>query len=54
MLSVILRDALTSDVITVSGDGTSLRTYMYQEDLAYWLLLFVESWNAWPGLQCRL
>lgn len=32
-----IRDALTSDAITVSGDGTPLRTYLDQSDLAHWL-----------------
>jgi len=33
-----IRDALTADAITVSGDGTPLRTYLHQKDLAHWLL----------------
>jgi len=33
-----IRDALTADAITVSGDGTPLRTYLHQSDLAHWLL----------------
>lgn len=33
-----IRDALTADAITVSGDGTPLRTYLDQSDLAHWLL----------------
>jgi len=32
-----IRDALTADKITVVGDGTPLRTYLDQSDLAYWL-----------------
>ena len=37
-----IRDALTADSITVAGDGTPLRTYLDQSDLAHWLfsLLF--------------
>ena len=37
-----IRDALSSEVITVNGDGTPLRTYLDQRDLARWLwtLLF--------------
>jgi UDP-glucuronate decarboxylase len=32
-----IRDALRGDGITVAGDGTPLRTYLHQEDLAEWL-----------------
>lgn len=32
-----IRDALTVDQITVAGDGTPLRTYLDQSDLARWL-----------------
>lgn len=32
-----IRDAVCSEQITVSGDGTALRTYLDQSDLAYWL-----------------
>jgi UDP-glucuronate decarboxylase len=37
-----IQDALTADVITVSGDGTPLRTYLDQRDLAHWLLALLE------------
>jgi UDP-glucuronate decarboxylase len=37
-----IRDALTADAITVSGDGTPLRTYLDQSDLAHWLLTLLE------------
>jgi dTDP-glucose 4,6-dehydratase len=37
-----IRDALTADAITVSGDGTPLRTYLEQTDLAHWLLTLLE------------
>jgi len=37
-----IRDALTADAITVSGDGTPLRTYLHQSDLAQWLLTLLE------------
>jgi UDP-glucuronate decarboxylase len=37
-----IRDALTADAITVSGDGTALRTYLDQSDLAHWLLTLLE------------
>jgi len=33
-----IRDAMTSDEIIVQGDGTPLRTYLDQHDLAHWLL----------------
>lgn len=32
-----IRDALTAEAITVAGDGTPLRTYLDQRDLAHWL-----------------
>jgi len=32
-----IRDALWRNCISVSGDGTPLRSYMYQDDLAHWL-----------------
>ena len=32
-----IRDALYGDEIVVSGDGTALRTYLDQRDLAHWL-----------------
>jgi dTDP-glucose 4,6-dehydratase len=32
-----IRDALTAEAITVAGDGTPLRTYLDQRDLAQWL-----------------
>lgn len=32
-----IRDALFADAITVAGDGTPLRTYLDQRDLAHWL-----------------
>ncbi len=37
-----IRDALTADAITVVGDGTPLRTYLDQSDLAHWLLTLLE------------
>jgi len=42
-----IRDALTADAITVSGDGTPLRTYLDQSDLAHWLLTMLE--HGRPG-----
>ena len=38
-----LRDALTEDEITVGGDGTAIRSYMDQRDLAIWLNKLLES-----------
>lgn len=32
-----IRDALWCDAITVRGDGTSVRSYLHQQDLAAWL-----------------
>jgi len=32
-----IRDALHAEAITVAGDGTPLRTYLDQRDLAHWL-----------------
>ncbi len=37
-----IRDALTADAITVAGDGTPLRTYLHQSDLAQWLFTLLE------------
>ncbi|MDS4041727.1 MAG: NAD(P)-dependent oxidoreductase [Candidatus Competibacter sp.] len=37
-----IRDAIHGSSIQVSGDGTPLRTYLDQEDLAYWLLALLE------------
>ena len=42
-----IRDALTADAITVYGDGTPLRTYLHQSDLAHWLLTLLE--HGRPG-----
>ena len=42
-----IRDALTADAITVSGDGTALRTYLHQSDLAHWLFTLLE--HGRPG-----
>lgn len=41
-----IRDALKRDVITVSGDGTSLRSYLYQDDLAKWLDILLVKGEA--------
>ena len=37
-----IRDALAAHAITVAGDGTPLRTYLDQSDLARWLLRLLE------------
>jgi UDP-glucuronate decarboxylase len=42
-----IRDALTADVITVFGDGTPLRTYLDQTDLAHWLFTLLQ--HGRPG-----
>ena len=42
-----IRDARTADAITVSGDGTPLRTYLHQSDLAHWLFTLLE--HGHPG-----
>ena len=38
-----IRDALTNQDIVVKGDGTPLRTYMDQRDLAEWLLALLAN-----------
>ena len=38
-----IRDALQADSITVNGDGTPLRTYLDQRDLANWLWTLLQS-----------
>lgn len=38
-----IKNALYDEEIIVSGDGTPLRTYLYQEDLARWLLNILEQ-----------
>ncbi len=37
-----IHDALRADTITVSGDGSPLRTYLEQSDLAHWLFNLLE------------
>lgn len=41
-----IRDALTSEAITVDGDGSPLRTYLDQADLAHWLVTLLERGKA--------
>jgi dTDP-glucose 4,6-dehydratase len=38
-----IRDALFRDEITVAGDGTAVRTYLDQRDLAVWLTTLMEK-----------
>jgi dTDP-glucose 4,6-dehydratase len=42
-----IRDALTANAITVACDGTPLRTYLHQSDLAHWLFTLLE--HGRPG-----
>lgn len=41
-----IRDALTCDQIMVESDGTSIRSYMDQRDLAHWLLVLLSHGQA--------
>jgi dTDP-glucose 4,6-dehydratase len=41
-----IRDALQAEVITVQGDGSPLRSYMDQRDLAHWLLALLTRGRA--------
>lgn len=41
-----IRDALHADAITVQSDGSALRTYMDQRDLAHWLLVLLLKGQA--------
>jgi dTDP-glucose 4,6-dehydratase len=41
-----IRDALISPEITVNGDGTPVRSYMDQRDLARWLCVLLEKGEA--------
>lgn len=41
-----IRDALSAEAIIVAGDGTPLRTYLDQADLAHWLLTLLEQGRA--------
>lgn len=38
-----IQDALASDSITVRGDGTPLRTFLDQRDLAHWLFVLLKQ-----------
>jgi dTDP-glucose 4,6-dehydratase len=45
-----IHDALKREAIIISGDGTALRSYLYQEDLAQWLvtlLLYGQAGQAY-------
>lgn len=41
-----IRDALQAECITVQGDGSPLRSYMDQRDLAHWLLALLDRGQA--------
>ena len=41
-----IRDALWADEITVRGNGTPLRSYLDQQDLAHWLLTIMNHGKA--------
>ena len=38
-----IRDALWSNQVTIKGDGTAIRSYLDQRDLAQWLLVMLEK-----------
>ena len=45
-----IRDALNGDHLIINGDGKPMRSYLYQDDLADWLLALIErgtSGNAY-------
>ena len=42
-----IRDALTGEAITIAGNGSPLRTYLDQTDLAHWLFTLLEQGH--PG-----
>jgi UDP-glucuronate decarboxylase len=42
-----IRDALSKDEITVQGDGSPIRSYLDQDDLAHWLLTML--FHGKPG-----
>ena len=46
-----IRDALWAEEIIVGGDGTPLRSYLDQRDLAQWLFDLASRWQAEPRLQ---
>lgn len=41
-----MRDALRGNDIVINGDGTPVRSYLYQDDLADWLLTLLEKGRA--------
>ena len=41
-----VRDALWSDEVVVTGDGTQIRSYLDQRDLAHWLMSLLQNGKA--------
>jgi UDP-glucuronate decarboxylase len=39
----LIYDALYSDCLTISGDGKPIRSFMYQSDLATWLIFLLQK-----------
>jgi dTDP-glucose 4,6-dehydratase len=47
-----IRDAIEGKPVHVKGDGTPVRSYLYQEDLAAWLVALLEK--DVPGQVCNV
>ena len=45
-IACFIRQALNSEPITVASDGSPLRTYLYQSDLAHWLWTLLSEGKA--------
>lgn len=41
-----IREALNKKTIVINGDGSPIRTYLYQDDLADWLLALIERGSS--------